>query len=54
MAKLPHNASLTATVGEFAPYANITADSSYYDDYVYTHADLNPTIHFTGKYFSEV
>ena len=49
MAKLPHNNSLTATVGEFASlFANITSNSSYYDDYAYVHSDLNPTIHFTG------
>lgn len=48
MAKLPHNDSLVATVGEFAAVANITSDSSYYDDYAYAHSDLNPTIHFTG------
>src|SRR5579859_2175312 len=49
MAHLPHNDSLVATVGEFAAMANITSNSSYYDDYVYVHSDLNPTIHFTGK-----
>lgn len=50
MAKLPHNDSLVSTVGDFAAtFANITSDSSYYDDYVYVHSDLNPTIHFTGK-----
>jgi tyrosinase len=48
MAKLPHNNSLVATVGEFAAVANISSDSSYYDDYAYVHSDLNPTIHFTG------
>lgn len=47
MAKLPHNDYLTTTVGEF--WANITSDSSYYDDYAYVHSDLNPTIHFTGS-----
>lgn len=48
MAKEPHHNSLVATIGEFAVYANITSDSSYYDDYVYVHSDLNPSIHFTG------
>ncbi|KAH8667387.1 Di-copper centre-containing protein [Tricladium varicosporioides] len=52
MAKLPHNDSLISTVGDFAAtFANITSDSSYYDDYVYVHSDLNPTIHFTGLFF---
>ncbi|KAF8857631.1 Di-copper centre-containing protein [Acephala macrosclerotiorum] len=51
MAQLPHNDSLVATVGEFAAIANITSDSSYYDDYAYVHSDLNPTIHFTGLFF---
>jgi len=52
MARLPHNDSLTTTVGEFASLtANTTTDSSYYDDYVYVHADLNPTIHFTGLFY---
>lgn len=50
MAELPHKDSLKATVGEFAPFANITSNSSYYDDYVYTHCDLNPVIHFTSTY----
>ena len=50
MAHLPHNDSLVSTVGEFASlFANITTNSSYYDDYVYVHSDLNPIIHFTGK-----
>lgn len=51
MAKLPHNESLHSTVGEFAAtFANITSNSSYYDDYAYVHSDLNPVIHFTGKH----
>jgi hypothetical protein len=50
MAELPHKDSLKATVGDFAPFANITSNSTYYDDYVYTHRDLNPVIHFTGTY----
>jgi tyrosinase len=49
MGQLPHNDSLVSTVGTFASaIANITTDSSLYDDYAYTHCDLNPTIHFTG------
>lgn len=48
MAKLLHNDSLVATVGEFAAVANITSDSSYYDYYAYVHSDLNPIIHSTG------
>lgn len=51
MAKLPHDSSLVSTVGDFATtFANITTDSSFYDDYVYVHSDLNPVIHFTGKF----
>ncbi|TVY82631.1 Tyrosinase ustQ [Lachnellula suecica] len=49
MAQLPHNDSLISTVGEF--FANITSNSSYYDDYTYVHSDLNPAIHFTGLFF---
>lgn len=51
MANLPHNDSLHSTVGEFAAtYANITTNSSYYDDWAYVHCDLNPVIHFTGLF----
>ena len=52
MARLPHNDSLVATVGEFAAIANITSNSSSYDDYAYVHSDLNPVIHFTGRFSS--
>lgn len=52
MAKLPHMESLVSTVGDFAStFANITTDSSLYDDYAYVHSDLNPTIHFTGLFY---
>lgn len=52
MAKLPHLDTLVSTVGDFAStFANITADSSLYDDYAYVHSDLNPTIHFTGLFY---
>lgn len=49
LANLPHNDSLYVTIGQFASIANISATSSYYDDFVYVHSDLNPKIHFTGN-----
>lgn len=49
MSHLPHNDSLYSSVGTFAAtFANITTNSSYYDDWAYVHCDLNTRIHFTG------
>jgi len=51
LTKLPHNPSLTPTVpANQSQIPAINGSSSYYDDFVYIHMDLNTIIHFTGLF----
>jgi len=48
---LPHNSSLVPTLNTtFAAIPPINTSSSYFDDWVYVHMDLNRIIHFTGQF----
>lgn len=47
----PHTDALTPTFNTtFAQIPPVNPDSSYYDDWVYIHMDLNHNIHFTGHF----
>ncbi|KAH8976448.1 Di-copper centre-containing protein [Lactarius deliciosus] len=51
LSHLPHDPALTATVDpSISLIPPINASGSYYDDFVYTHMDLNTRIHFTGLF----
>jgi len=50
IANMPHNTSVIET--QYLPdNPPIDPNSSYYDDYVYTHMDLVANIHLTGYFF---
>jgi len=52
LSKLPHDSALTPSVDpsvSLIPPINVS--SSYYDDIVYLHMDLNTRIHWTGLFF---
>jgi len=52
LAKLPHDPSVAPTVDPtLSVIPPMTTNSSYYDDFVYTHMDLNVEIHQTGFFF---
>ncbi|KAF9647444.1 Di-copper centre-containing protein [Thelephora ganbajun] len=49
LAELPHDPKVTATVDPaLSLIPSLTPDSSYFDDFVYAHMDLNVLIHGTG------
>jgi len=49
--KVPHKSSLTTVVNlTVAQIPPINPNTSHFDDFVYTHMDLNPVIHFTGLF----
>ncbi|THU85700.1 Di-copper centre-containing protein [Dendrothele bispora CBS 962.96] len=50
LAKLPHDEALTPFVKP-SGIVGVNSSSSYYDDIVYIHMDLNTIIHFTGMFF---
>ncbi|KAF8257960.1 Di-copper centre-containing protein [Lactarius quietus] len=52
LSHLPHDPALTPSVvpsASLIPPVNVS--SSYYDDFVYLHMDLNTEIHFVGRFF---
>ncbi|KAK0455468.1 Di-copper centre-containing protein [Desarmillaria tabescens] len=49
LATLPHDESLTPMVRP-GDIVGVNASSSYYDDIVYMHMDMNHKIHFTGLF----
>jgi len=52
LAKLPHNPKITPIVDPaLSLIPPLNSNSSYYDDIVYTHMDLNVLIHGTGFFF---
>jgi len=49
---LPHNSSLAPTYNlTYTQIPPINTSTSYFDDFIYTHMDLNPAIHVTGHFF---
>jgi len=49
--KVPHKPALTPTINvSISQIPPMNPDSSYFDDFVYAHMDLNPVIHFTGLF----
>ncbi|CAE6490437.1 unnamed protein product [Rhizoctonia solani] len=46
----PLNTAVDYT-GIYDQIAPVTENSTYYDDFVYAHMNLNPIIHFTGFFF---
>jgi tyrosinase len=51
LATLPHSDALTPTVDPaLSLIPAVNTSSSYYDDIVYVHMDLNIEIHFTGQF----
>ncbi|KAF9649244.1 Di-copper centre-containing protein, partial [Thelephora ganbajun] len=48
---LPHDSSLVPTFNTtYTAIPPINTSSSYFDDWVYVHMDLNPVIHYTGQF----
>ncbi|KAH8994114.1 Di-copper centre-containing protein [Lactarius hatsudake] len=51
LSHLPHDPALTPKVNRSVSLIPpVNASSSYYDDFVYLHMDLNTVIHFTGEF----
>ncbi|KAF8495783.1 Di-copper centre-containing protein [Russula emetica] len=52
LSKLPHDPALTPSVDpSVSLIPPVNKSSSYFDDIVYIHMDLNTRIHFTGQFF---
>ncbi|KAI0663578.1 Di-copper centre-containing protein [Cubamyces menziesii] len=52
LAKLPHTDALTPSVDpSISNIPPVNTSSSYWDDIVYVHMDLNTKIHYTGLFF---